>query len=38
MPLWNIYTPVGAFTADQKKAFGKDITAEYVETVGIPAF
>ena len=38
MPLWNIYTPVGAFTADQKKAFAKDITAKYTETVGIPAF
>ena len=38
MPLWNIYTPVGAFTAEQKKAFGKDITAKYVETVSIPAF
>lgn len=38
MPLWNISTPVGAYTAEQKKAFAKDITAKYVETVGIPAF
>jgi phenylpyruvate tautomerase PptA (4-oxalocrotonate tautomerase family) len=38
MPPWNIYTPVGAFTAGQKKAFAKDITTEYIETVGIPAF
>ncbi|MFC7502745.1 tautomerase family protein [Nocardioides sp. GCM10030258] len=38
MPLWNIQTPIGAYTADQKKAFAKDITAAYTETVGIPAF
>jgi phenylpyruvate tautomerase PptA (4-oxalocrotonate tautomerase family) len=38
MPLWNICTPVGAYSAEQKKAFARDITALYTKLADLPAF
>lgn len=38
MPLYNIYTPVGAYSADEKQAFAKDVTSLYTELAGLPAF
>ena len=33
MPLWKVYHPVGAFTAEEKKALAKRVTEVYA---GIP--
>jgi len=38
MPLWNICTPVGAYSPEQKKALAKDITSLYTELAELPAF
>jgi hypothetical protein len=35
MPLWKVYHPVGAFTADDKKALAKRVTEVYAQ-VPIP--
>ena len=37
MPLWKVYHPVGAFTADDKKALAKRVTEVYAQ-VPIPKF
>jgi len=38
MPLWHIYTPVGAYTAEDKKAFAAALTSVYVDYSGLPKF
>lgn len=38
MPLWNILTPTGAYSAEQKKALAKDITSLYTNLADLPAF
>ncbi|MET7398993.1 tautomerase family protein [Dactylosporangium sp. NPDC005572] len=37
MPLWNVYHPVGAYTAQQKQEFAADVTAFYAHR-GLPKF
>jgi hypothetical protein len=37
MPLWKVYHPVGAFTAEDKKALAKRVTEVYVR-IPIPKF
>lgn len=37
MPLWKIYHPVGAFTADEKKAMAERVTEVYA-SIPIPKF
>lgn len=38
MPLWNIYTPVGAYSAEDKKALSAALTSVYVEYGRMPKF
>lgn len=38
MPLWQIYGPVGAFTAEDKKAIAGRLTDIYVEHGHLPRF
>lgn len=38
MPLWHIYTPVDAYSADDKKAFAATLTHLYVEHGHLPRF
>jgi phenylpyruvate tautomerase PptA (4-oxalocrotonate tautomerase family) len=37
MPLWNVYCPEGAYTAEDKQAFAERVTGMYTEW-GIPRF
>lgn len=37
MPLWHIYTPVGAYTAEDKKAMSAALMSTYVQA-GLPKF
>ena len=37
MPLWKIYHPAGAFTAEDKKALSRQVTGIYVR-IPIPRF
>ena len=37
MPLWNIYHPVGAYSAQDKKEFAEKVTAMY-SRIPIPKF
>ena len=37
MPLWKVYHPVGAFTAEDKKALAKRVTEVYAQ-IPIPKF
>ena len=37
MPLWNIYHPVGAYSAQDKKEFAEKVTAMYSQ-IPIPKF
>jgi phenylpyruvate tautomerase PptA (4-oxalocrotonate tautomerase family) len=37
MPFWNVYHPVGAYTARQKQEFAADVTAFYARA-GLPKF
>ena len=37
MPLWKVYHPVGAFTAEDKKALAKRVTEVYA-SIPIPKF
>lgn len=38
MPLWQIFAPEGAYTAEDKKALGERITAIYSENFDLPRF
>lgn len=38
MPYWEVFTPVNAYTNDDKKAFSEAITKACVEFAQIPAF
>jgi len=38
MPLWHIYTPVGAYSAEDKKAFSASLMRIYVDYVNLPKF
>jgi phenylpyruvate tautomerase PptA (4-oxalocrotonate tautomerase family) len=38
MPLWHIYTPVDAYSADDKKAFAVALTRRYIEHGEMPKF
>lgn len=38
MPLWNVYCPGGAFSAQQRKTLAADITTVYTEYGRMPAF
>jgi 4-oxalocrotonate tautomerase family enzyme len=38
MPYWKIQTPVGAYTAAEKKELCNGITDMYVDAVGLPRF
>ena len=37
MPLWKVYHPVGAFTAEDKKTLAKQVTEVYA-SIPIPKF
>ncbi|MEU8874273.1 tautomerase family protein [Streptomyces javensis] len=37
MPLWHVYHPVDAYSAEQKRQFAADVT-EYYTRVGLPKF
>jgi phenylpyruvate tautomerase PptA (4-oxalocrotonate tautomerase family) len=37
MPLWNVYHPVGAYSAEDKQAFAEQVTALYAK-IPIPKF
>jgi phenylpyruvate tautomerase PptA (4-oxalocrotonate tautomerase family) len=37
MPLWHVYHPVGAYSAEQKQRFAADVT-EFYARVGLPKF
>ena len=37
MPLWHVYHPVGAYSAEQKRQFAADVT-EYYTRAGLPKF
>ena len=38
MPLWHIYTPVGAYSAEDKKALSAALMSPYVESGDLPKF
>ncbi|WP_156759880.1 tautomerase family protein [Microbacterium karelineae] len=38
MPYWEVFTPVGAYTDDQRQALAKAITKACIAFTGIPAF
>jgi phenylpyruvate tautomerase PptA (4-oxalocrotonate tautomerase family) len=38
MPYWEIFTPKGAFTPEDKQQLSKDLTKVYVDFVNLPEF
>ena len=38
MPYWEIFTPAGAFTPEDKQNLSKDLTKVYVDFVNLPEF
>ena len=38
MPLWQIYTPVGAYSTEDKKALSAALMSVYVDYAGLPNF
>ncbi|SDS18554.1 tautomerase family protein [Actinopolymorpha singaporensis] len=38
MPMWHIYHPSGAYTAEEKKQFAARITGLYTDLLGLPRF